>query len=97
MQPERAIVRDIVAYLSGRGAWTFKVHGGDNPFQQVGVPDILCCLDGRFVGVEVKLPGKKASPKQKVVLERIRKAGGIAIVADSVIGVERALYQTSRK
>lgn len=97
MQPESRIVKRIRAYLEGRGAWVFNVHGGDNPFQEVGIPDLLCCLSGRFIGFEVKLPGEKPSPRQKVVLKRIEEAGGIAAVVTSVQEVERILERTLRK
>ena len=97
MQPERRLVKQITVYLEGWGAWVFKVHGGDNPFQEVGVPDLLCCLKGRFIGFEVKLPGEKPSPRQKVVLKRIKDAGGIAEVVSSVREVERILERSIRK
>lgn len=96
-QPESKIVKKIRAFLEGREAWVFNVHGGDSPFQEVGVPDLLCCWQGRFVGLEVKLPGEKPSRRQEVVLERIRKAGGIAAVVSSVAEVEALLKRTSRK
>lgn len=62
----------------------FKTHGG--PFQMVGLPDLLGCLDGRFIGIEVKLPGKEKNltPKQQAVIHRITKAGGIAFMTTSV-------------
>jgi hypothetical protein len=97
MQPERRVVQRISAHLRGKGAWVFKVHGGDNPFQEVGVPDLLCCLEGRFIGLEVKLPGEKPSSRQKVILQRIREAGGIGEVVTSVAEVERILKRSSRK
>jgi hypothetical protein len=83
--------------MTARGAWVFKVHGGDNPFQEVGVPDLLCCFEGRFIGLEVKLPDEKPSPRQKVILKRIEGAGGIASVVTSVEEVERILQRITRK
>lgn len=53
-----------------------KIHGG--PMQNVGIPDLLCCVEGRFVGLEVKRPGKKATPAQNLEIWKIIKAGGIA-------------------
>jgi hypothetical protein len=97
MQPEARIVKRIRAYLEGLGAWVFNVHGGDNPFQEVGVPDLLSCLQGRFIGLEVKQPGEEPSARQKVVLRRIEEAGGIAAVVTSVEEVERLLQRTIRK
>jgi VRR-NUC domain len=96
-QPESNLVRKIRAYLEGRNAWVFKVHGGDNPFQEVGVPDLVCCWRGLFIGLEVKLPGEKASPKQRHVMKAIREAGGMAEVVTSVADVVKVLERTSRK
>ncbi len=97
MQPEAKLVNHIRAYLEGRGAWVFKVHGGDTPFQEVGIPDLLCCLDGKLMAFEVKLPGERPSPRQNRVLHRIEEAGGIAAVVESVAQVERILKRTTRK
>ena len=57
-------------------AFVFKVHGG--PYQQAGIPDLLCCIDGHFFALEVKLPGGKhgLSPIQKAVINQIIDAGG---------------------
>ena len=49
-----------------------------------GFPDILLCLGGRFIGVEVKLPGGKISPIQAITHDAIREAGGIAHVVHSL-------------
>lgn len=73
-----------LAYLRGTGGRWFKIHGGDNPFQEVGIPDILGCYFGQFVGLEAKMPGNKTSPKQQLVLDEIVSAGGYATVFTTV-------------
>ena len=45
--------------------------------------DFLCCIDGRFVGVETKAAGKKPTPRQNQCIEAIKKAGGAAFYCDS--------------
>lgn len=77
-QPEARLISSTLAYLRGKGGRWFKIHGGDNPFQEVGIPDILGCYRGTFVGLEGKMPGNKLSPKQDLVLREIVDAGGIA-------------------
>lgn len=97
MQPEAKLLRRIQRYLDSLDqCWYCKIHGGDNPFQEVGLPDLLVCYRGRFIGLEVKLRGG-ASPRQKVVLRRIAEAGGIGEVVHSVEEVERVLERTTRK
>jgi hypothetical protein len=60
------------------GSWVRKIHG--NQFQNRGIPDLLCCIKTRphsfFAGMEVKVPGKHATPIQEHELSQIRLAGG---------------------
>ncbi len=58
--------------------WHFKVFG--NMFQSSGVPDILGCLNGRLIGLEVKSSTGKPSELQLHVIREIIKAGGYAVV-----------------
>jgi hypothetical protein len=72
---------------------TIKYHGG--MYGEAGVSDLLCCLDGVFVAVEVKAPEsyngseeramtEGPTIKQRLFLSRIEKCGGIAGVAVNV-------------
>src|SRR5215472_13337722 len=83
-QPESRIVKQIKYYLESRGARVFKIHGGDNPFQEVGILDLVVCYQGQFLGLEVKMPGNKPSPIQKAIIKQIRASGGIAGVVRSI-------------
>lgn len=44
--------------------------------------DELCCIGGRFVGIEYKAPGKSPTPRQLLTLRQIHQAGGVAIWGD---------------
>ena len=44
--------------------------------------DFLCCIDGRFVGIETKAKGKKPTPRQQQCIEEIKRAGGAAFWCD---------------
>lgn len=61
----------------------FKTHGG--PFQKVGLPDIIGLHRGRFIGIEVKVPGREETltKKQEQTLMQIQWAGGIAFMSTS--------------
>jgi hypothetical protein len=91
-QPEGKIVRRISKYLKSIGARPFKIWGSDEGFQEVGIPDFLVCYRGRFIGLEVKQPGKKPSKRQAYVMASIREAGGIAETVESVEDV-RAIVE----
>lgn len=64
------------------GFWT-HVHG--NPFTPTGLPDIMGCWNGRFVGFEVKTPEnpRGLTQKQEYTLDQITQAGGLAGVIRS--------------
>jgi hypothetical protein len=80
---ETKVTKSIMAYLKKRGVWCFKVAGG--PMQQRGVPDIICCVNGAFVALEVKRPELgRLTDLQALTIERIRDAGGVAEVVTSV-------------
>ena len=49
-----------------------------------GDSDLLICIDGRFIGVEVKVGSDTVKPLQVYKLERIQKAGGVAFIATSL-------------
>ena len=73
-------------YLKGRGAWAVKLHGG--PFQQAGLPDILCILDGVVMFFEVKTATGKPTKIQTHCHEQIRKAGGRVAIVRSAVEVQ---------
>jgi hypothetical protein len=81
---ESKITKAVMASLKERpGVWMFKVAGG--PMQQRGVPDIICCVNGAFVALEVKRPGLgRLTDLQALTIERIREVGGVAEVVTSV-------------
>lgn len=83
-QPESKLSRKIMDALRLEGAFCFKVHGSEH--MMAGLPDIIVCVEGRFLGLEVKMPGKEdnTSARQDYVHGQIRAAGGRAVVVSSV-------------
>jgi Holliday junction resolvase len=45
-----------------------------------GIPDIVCCHNGRFIAIECKAGKNKTTALQDRQLEMIRQSGGIALV-----------------
>ena len=90
---ERDIATAIKRYLASLGSDVFfwKEHGG--PYGTSGVPDIICCYKGRFLGLEVKLPTGRLTELQKRAIYRINQAGGIACRVESVEDVRRVIAQ----
>lgn len=79
---ETKITNAIIRELRQRGAWCTKIHG--SVFQARGTEDIIACVAGRFVAIEVKTPTGKESPTQVYTRGQIIKAGGEAVVCTSV-------------
>lgn len=79
---ERDITGQIVDYLHVRGAWLLKTRGGLG--QRRGVPDIVCCIRGLFVAIEVKRPKGVVTAWQREELTKIDLADGVAFVARSL-------------
>lgn len=79
---EAPITKKIMKTLKAMGAFCYKTHGAAD--SQRGLPDIVCCYQGRFFGLEVKRPGRQATPLQAHTLEQIKLAGGVAGVVHSV-------------
>ena len=82
MQPEAKIGKKIREHVESIGGFVFKVHGG--PQMMAGLPDLIVCIQGLFVGIEVKQPGQNPAPRQVFVHSLIRRAGGCVIVAHNV-------------
>ena len=78
MGTEKIYENKIKSYLKSIGAYFIKTHG--DRFSKVGTPDILACVNGHFVAVEVKGEKGKPSELQLYHIEQIQKAGGYGII-----------------
>lgn len=82
-QRESGLSRRIIRALEAEGIFCFKVHGG--AYMMAGLPDIIACVDGLFIGLEVKNPdGKSPTPIQLFIHKKIQASGGQAWVVRSV-------------
>ena len=82
-QRESKLSRLIMARLRQEGWFCFKIHGG--PTMMAGLPDIIVCAEGLFIGLETKNPEDRAntSLRQELVHTLIRDAGGYCVVVCS--------------
>ena len=69
--------------------FAFKEHGG--VYGTAGLPDIICCYRGRFIGFEVKTPTGKLTKLQESTIAKIRAAKGEAFKVTSVEEVKEIL------
>jgi Holliday junction resolvase len=78
--PEGKVKDEVVRILKEEGVYYFfpATHG----FGRSGVPDIVCCVNGKFLGIECKAGANKPTALQVREIESIRRNGGYAIVVN---------------
>ena len=86
--PEGKVKARIKDYLNTLGVWHFSPPA--NGFGRSGIPDLVCCFQGRFIGIEVKAPGKRTNTTtmQDREIASINAAGGTALVVDDVAQIK---------
>lgn len=79
MAAEKVFENKIKKFLESLpNTWHFKYWAG--PYSKSGIPDIIACVNGRFVGIEVKAENGHASELQKRNIELIQGAKGIGYI-----------------
>jgi len=81
----KAAIKKDIRKLGAYECWVVPFGMGKS-----GVPDLLLCYEGLFIGIELKAPGRRgeknrgATPRQMLNLRSIRDNGGYAAIVDSV-------------
>lgn len=78
MAREKIFETRIKRYIESHGGWQVKFFA--NSYTKAGVPDILSCINGYFVAIEVKSDRGTPSELQLHTIRQIRAAGGFAFV-----------------
>jgi hypothetical protein len=87
---EKDITAVILRHLKTvPGCFAYKTHGG--MYGTAGLPDVVCCLNGRFVAFEIKQPGGRLTKLQEITIAKIKAAGGEAFKVTSVGEVKEIL------
>lgn len=76
--PESKVKASIVKFLKVWDVYYFfpATHG----YGRSGVPDIICCVNGKFVAIECKAGKNEPTELQKREIQKIQTAKGIAMV-----------------
>lgn len=80
LTPEGKVKSKVVKILRDEGVYYFfpATHG----YGRSGVPDIICCVAGKFLAIECKAGKNKPTALQVHEMEQIRAAGGVAVVVN---------------
>lgn len=97
--PEAKVKQKVVAILKEEAVYYFfpATHG----FGRSGVPDIVCCVNGRFLAIECKAGNNKPTVLQLREIDNIRHSNGVALVVnekdwDMVRAAVRKLKETGQ-
>ena len=78
LTPEAKVKAKVVKLLRQYNAYYFFPPA--NGYGRSGIPDIICCINGKFIAIECKAGDNKPTELQKFEISRIRKAKGVAAV-----------------
>lgn len=76
--PEKKVKDKVVKILKANGAYYF--FPATFGMGRSGVPDVVCCHKGAFIGIECKAGKNTTTPLQDRELKAISVAGGVALV-----------------
>ena len=78
MTPEKKVKNKVVALLKERGAYYF--FPASYGMGRSGIPDIVACHWGRFIGIECKAGKNTTTMLQDRELFAIQQSGGLPLV-----------------
>jgi|TARA_R110000803_G_scaffold1606_7_gene5119 Holliday junction resolvase len=82
MTPEKKVKTKVKSILDKLGAYHCMPSTGG--YGASGVPDIIACYKGLFVGIECKANGGKPTALQRKHLKDIQTAKGFSIIVDEL-------------
>ena len=95
---EKELKALVVNWLNSQGCWIFEQGMHRKTGGRCGTPDILVCAPptGRFLAIELKVADSRLELAQATEIERIRTAGGCAIVARCLNDVMEGLWKARK-
>jgi Holliday junction resolvase len=76
--PEKKVKDKVVKVLKAEGVYYF--FPATFGMGRSGVPDIICCANGKFLAIECKAGKNKPTDLQEREMALIRTSGGVAVV-----------------
>lgn len=79
MAEEKNLENRIKKFLKNQECWCLKYWAGGG-FTKSGIPDLLICCNGYFIGAEIKASNGTPSVLQIRELTKIQNASGIGVL-----------------
>jgi len=73
---EKQFQNNVIEFLKSQNIYHIKIWGGG--YQKAGIPDLICCIRGKFMALELKTEKGTPTVLQKYNLFKIQEAGGYA-------------------
>ena len=104
-KPETIFQNKAVAYLKEKGIYCLNLYGDGRSGK--GKPDVIACINGRFVAFELKVGANNLQDDQKIHKLWIKRSGGLhytprdietfkRIVDDLIMEGSKCLKQLNR-
>lgn len=74
-KPEKKLQDKVVRYLRDRGIYYLNLYGDGRSGK--GKPDIIACIKGKFVALELKFGANDMQADQVIHKRRIERSGGL--------------------
>jgi Holliday junction resolvase len=89
--PEGEIKDQVRKILDEMNAYYF--FPAANGYGRTGIPDVIACVGGHFVGIECKAGSKQPTALQQRELDNIEKAEGTGLIvnADNISNLKNIL------
>ena len=89
--PESIVKAGVKKVLAEFGAWYYMPV--QNGMGVSGIPDFIACIDGKFIAIETKAPGREnaVTAQQRKQLDGILANGGLALVITNPDALHAAL------
>lgn len=94
IKKETPLQERIQKYIRQKGGYVIKTHG--DMISEPGIPDLICCYKGIFIGLEVKIGKNVPSQHQYIHCRNIVKSGGIAVIVWDIDDVKAILSFVDR-
>jgi len=75
IKPEKRLQDKAIRYLKDRGIYHLNLYG--DGWSGKGKPDIIACINGKFVAFELKVGANDMQADQVIHKRRIERSGGL--------------------
>lgn len=75
IKPEKRLQDKCIAYLKAKNIYYINQFG--NGWASKGAPDLIVCINGKFVAFELKVGANNMQADQVIHKRRIERSGGL--------------------